>query len=144
MQTYYEELGISSSATADEIHAAFRRVAKQYHPDLNAGREQQSMSLFVRAQKAFEVLSNPELRSRYDALMVVVDDQQNHWGSPAPTQAVSDIQPLQEFQIEKSSLEPAIDLPPVRRPLLDDDLRRVLYYVIGFVVLAFLIVLLAS
>jgi curved DNA-binding protein CbpA len=143
MQTYYEELGVSSSATADEISAAFRRLAKQYHPDLNAGREQQSMSLFVRAQKAFEVLSNPELRARYDAL-TIASDQQNHWGSPPPAQTVYDIQPLQEFQIEKSSMDPAITLPPVRRHLLDDDLRKVLYYVIGFVVLAFLIVLLAS
>jgi curved DNA-binding protein CbpA len=143
MQTYYEELGVSSSATADEISAAYRRLAKQYHPDLNAGREQQSMSLFVRAQKAFEVLSNPELRARYDAL-TIVPEQQNHWGSPPPAQTVYDIQPLQEFQIEKSSMDPAITLPPVRRHLLDDDLRKVLYYVIGFVVLAFLIVLLAS
>jgi curved DNA-binding protein CbpA len=143
MQTYYEELGVSSSATADEISAAYRRLAKQYHPDLNAGREQQSMSLFVRAQKAFEVLSNPELRARYDAL-TIVPEQQNHWGSPPPAQTVYDIQPLQEFQIEKLSMDPAITLPPVRRHLLDDDLRKVLYYVIGFVVLAFLIVLLAS
>ena len=143
MQTYYEELGVSSSATADEISAAFRHLAKQYHPDLNAGREQQSMSLFVRAQKAFEVLSNPELRARYDALNIA-PDLQNHWGSPPPAQTFYDIQPLQEFQIEKSAMDPAITLPPVRRHLLDDDLRKVLYYVIGFVVLAFLIVLLAS
>lgn len=143
MLSYYEELGVASSATADEISAAFRRLAKQYHPDLNAGRELQTKSQFVRAQKAFEILSNPELRARYDAL-IVAQDQQNHWGSPPPVPTVYDIQPLHEFQIEKSSLDPAIDLPPVRRNLLDDDLRKVLYYIIGFVVLAFLIVLFAS
>src|SRR5215813_12693997 len=106
MQTYYEELGITSSATADEISAAYQRLAKQYHPDLNAGREDQAKTQFVRAQKAFEVLSNPELRARYDALNGVQEQQHNHWGSPPPAPTTYEIQPLQEFQIAKESMDP--------------------------------------
>jgi curved DNA-binding protein CbpA len=136
---YYDELGLDSSATSDEISAAFRRLAKKFHPDLNVGREHEVFPQFVRAQKAFEVLSDPARRAHYDAQF----DTGSPWGSPLPTATVYEIQPLPEFYVAPSSMEPAITLPRIRRRL-DPQLRKVLIFVGGCIVLAMLLVLFAS
>lgn len=62
---YYEVLGISKGASDDEIKKAYRRVAKKYHPDLHPG-DKEAEARFKEAGEAYEVLSNPEKRQRYD------------------------------------------------------------------------------
>lgn len=62
---YYEILGVSRKATADEIKSAYRRLAKQYHPDKNAG-DKDAESKFKEAQEAYAVLSDQKKRSAYD------------------------------------------------------------------------------
>src|SRR5487761_1700172 len=59
---YYEVLGISKSASADEIKKAFRRAAVQHHPDKDGGNE----SKFKEVNEAYEVLKDPSKRQRYD------------------------------------------------------------------------------
>lgn len=62
---YYEVLGVSKTATADEIKKAYRKKAIQYHPDRNPG-DKEAEEKFKEAAEAYDVLSNPDKRSRYD------------------------------------------------------------------------------
>jgi len=61
---YYEVLGISKNATADEIKKAYRTLAKKYHPDLNKAPD--AAEKFKEVQEAYEVISDPQKRSTYD------------------------------------------------------------------------------
>ncbi|MDR1729423.1 MAG: molecular chaperone DnaJ [Prevotellaceae bacterium] len=62
---FYEVLGISKTANADEIKKAYRQKAIQYHPDKNPG-DKAAEEKFKEAAEAYEVLSNPEKKQRYD------------------------------------------------------------------------------
>jgi len=62
---YYEVLGISKSATAEEIKKAYRQKAIQFHPDKNPG-DKASEEKFKEAAEAYEILSSPEKKQRYD------------------------------------------------------------------------------
>lgn len=62
---FYEILGVSKSASADEIKKAYRKVAMQYHPDKNPG-DKAAEEKFKEAAEAYEVLSNSEKKQRYD------------------------------------------------------------------------------
>lgn len=62
---YYEVLGVSKSATADEIKKAYRKKAIQYHPDKNPG-DKEAEENFKEAAEAYEVLSDEQKRAKYD------------------------------------------------------------------------------
>ena len=62
---YYEVLGISKTATQDEIKKAYRKLALQYHPDRNKNNKE-SEGKFKEVNKAYEVLSDPQKRQTYD------------------------------------------------------------------------------
>ena len=62
---YYEILGVSKNATADEIKKSYRKVAMQYHPDRNPG-DKPAEEKFKEAAEAYEVLSDSEKRAQYD------------------------------------------------------------------------------
>jgi molecular chaperone DnaJ len=61
----YEVLGVSRNASAAEIKQAYRRLAREYHPDLHPG-DDESEERFKKISVAYEILSDPEKRSRYD------------------------------------------------------------------------------
>ncbi|HEX2867358.1 MAG TPA: J domain-containing protein [Ignavibacteriales bacterium] len=66
-KNYYEILGVDKKATTDEIKKAYRKLAKQYHPDKNPGNKE-AEEKFKEITEANEVLSNQEKRQKYDNL----------------------------------------------------------------------------
>ncbi|RMH34091.1 MAG: J domain-containing protein [Acidobacteria bacterium] len=62
---YYKVLGISPRASASEIKRAYRRLAKQYHPDLHGGSEE-ATKRFALIAEAYEILSDPQKRKDFD------------------------------------------------------------------------------
>jgi len=62
---YYQILGVSRNASEKEIKQAYRRLARQYHPDLNPG-DKTAEAKFKEINAAYEVLSDPEKRRKYD------------------------------------------------------------------------------
>ncbi|HEX4558627.1 MAG TPA: DnaJ C-terminal domain-containing protein [Mycobacterium sp.] len=61
---YYQVLGISRDATADQVQQAFRTLARKYHPDVNKDRAAEDQ--FKEINEAYQVLSDPQTRKRYD------------------------------------------------------------------------------
>jgi molecular chaperone DnaJ len=62
---YYDVLGVSRNATADELKKAYRKLAMKYHPDRNPG-DKAAEDQFKEASEAYQVLSEPERRAQYD------------------------------------------------------------------------------
>ncbi len=62
---YYEVLGVERNASETEIKKAYRKLARQYHPDVNPG-DKTAEEKFKEINEAYEVLSDPEKRARYD------------------------------------------------------------------------------
>ncbi len=77
---YYEALGVRRNAPVKEIRAAYRKLARKYHPDLNPG-DKSAEEKFKQIQEAYEVLSDPKKRQMYDRLGFYSD---NYQAGPPP------------------------------------------------------------
>jgi molecular chaperone DnaJ len=61
---YYEVLGVAKAATADEVKKSFRKLARQFHPDVNKDKDAEAK--FKEINEAYEVLSDEQKRAAYD------------------------------------------------------------------------------
>ena len=64
-QDYYELLGVSRTASADDLKKAFRKLAMQHHPDRNPG-DEAAEKQFKNITHAYDILKDPEKRAAYD------------------------------------------------------------------------------
>lgn len=65
-QDYYQVLGVERTASPEEIKRAFRKLAKEYHPDAHQGDKKEAERKFRKVAEAYEVLSDPQKRAQYD------------------------------------------------------------------------------
>jgi len=93
MENYYEVLGVSPSASSQELKRVYQHLARQYHPDKISEETQLSdhTSRFVAVSEAWKVLGDPELRKQYDAAWVQ--------RCTAQTQPVQDSVNIDEFDV---------------------------------------------
>jgi len=82
---YYQTLGVSKTASKEEIQKAYRQLARKYHPDLNQGDPKGAKEKFQKVQEAFDVLGNQEKRQVYDRFGVS-PDQMGSGGGQGPFQ----------------------------------------------------------
>ncbi|MBM4429693.1 MAG: J domain-containing protein, partial [Chloroflexi bacterium] len=78
---YYKILGVDKTASEKDIKKAYRRLARQYHPDVNPG-DKQAEARFKDINEANEVLSDPEKRRKYDELGANWQQWQRMGGDP--------------------------------------------------------------
>lgn len=70
---YYKILGVTKGASADAIKKAYRKLAMQYHPDRNQGKEEWANEKFKEINEAYAVLGDPKKRKQYDQFGTVGD-----------------------------------------------------------------------
>ena len=96
---YYQILGLQRDVSQEEIKKAYRRIAKQYHPDSNPG-NREAEKKFKEASEAYEVLSNEEKRENYDHKLTT------EWNKPKRTKTAENKttvkQPFPFFSTEES------------------------------------------
>jgi curved DNA-binding protein len=80
-QDYYQTLGVDRKANEKEIKKAFRKLAREYHPDVNPG-DAGAEERFKTINEAHEVLSDPEKRAKYDQLGSAYQQYQSGGGQP--------------------------------------------------------------
>jgi curved DNA-binding protein CbpA len=75
---YYDLLGLNTSASQDEIKAAFKKLAKEFHPDKHQGADIYYENQFKRINSAYQTLSNPDKKARYDLMLKYKVSGQSH------------------------------------------------------------------
>lgn len=102
-QDFYAVLGVTPSASADEIRQAFRQLARQYHPDANPG-DPAIAEHFKVVNEAYRVLSTPQLRAAYDQALRIVPQAS---GATPPSQAHVPTPPRPPMQRARPTAYPA-------------------------------------
>jgi len=92
---YYQILGLDKTASADQVKQAYRKMAMQYHPDRNQGKEEWANEKFKDINESFSILSDPEKRNQYDQFGFV-GSVSDIFGSQSPRATFDDF--IQDFE----------------------------------------------
>jgi len=76
---YYETLGVSKESSDAEIKRAYKKLALKWHPDKNPDQKEKAQKEFIAVQQAYEVLSDPDKRKRYDNQKSFFSDDSEQW-----------------------------------------------------------------
>ena len=71
IKNYYVVLGVTADATTKEIKKAYRRLAKEHHPDRNPAKNPEAEARIKEINEAYEVLSKPDTRQRHDMMLTL-------------------------------------------------------------------------
>jgi len=112
MKDYYKTLNITPDADEEAIKAAYRRLARRYHPDVTRRRD--ATERFMEVKEAYEVLSNPDRRRLYDSTR---RRQRPLRGRPRrrPGRESSESPPLLEVVVDALGLRIGASVRPIRR-----------------------------
>merc|ERR1719171_2382428 len=78
-EDYYGVLGVDRKATDAEIKRAHKKLALKWHPDKNPDQKEKAQKEFIAVQQAYEVLSDPDKRKRYDNQKSFFSDDSEQW-----------------------------------------------------------------
>jgi len=109
---YYQTLGVSKNATADEIKKAYRRLAKQFHPDRNPGNKT-AEAKFKEINEAYEVLSDPQKRTAMISSALPSASGSSKVDHPIPTTGING-QPIRRMvQLSISKISETCSVSPI-------------------------------
>jgi molecular chaperone DnaJ len=98
--SHYTTLGVDKTATSEEIHKAYRKLARQHHPDRNPG-DESAADRFKQVQEAYDVLKDPLKKSQYDSGFIV----RNRPGPPPRPQPQPPKPPKTKEDFEREKAE---------------------------------------
>lgn len=110
----YEALEIKSTATQEEIHAAFRKAASKWHPDKNPGNQEEAVRRFQEIEEAYSFLSDKDQRARYDDLGDSFEDELQ----------VHAVKLIMHMEMELLAAPPHIDHVEMIHKLLDQSIAN--------------------
>jgi curved DNA-binding protein CbpA len=97
IKNYYVVLEVSTDATTKEIKKAYRRLAKEHHPDRNPEKNSEAEARIKEINEAYEVLSKPDSRQRHDMMLTLAYYSQGTYSEEIDPDSIYDSKPMSDI-----------------------------------------------